>query len=87
MRHPDRAWERELAQRQANTPAEAAQRLQRGLALARAVLAGEPPPPEPAADPSTARFEWVSCPGCYAPVHGLPGDRCPTCPPTAKESP
>lgn len=80
-----RSWERDLAMREARTPAEAAERAHRGAALVRAALAGTPPPELVKAKPATPRpagYEYVACVGCYRPVWGLPGSRCDSCPPS-----
>ncbi|GGM14133.1 hypothetical protein GCM10012279_35330 [Micromonospora yangpuensis] len=78
------AWEVDIAARQARSPEEATERARRGRALVDAALAGEPPA-EPADDDlqsPPAGYEYVACVGCYRPVWGLPGSRCPACRPT-----
>ncbi|SBT63946.1 hypothetical protein GA0070622_0914 [Micromonospora sediminicola] len=77
------AWEADLAARQARTPTEAAERARRGRALVEAALAGDAPPEAAErSEPSPpAGYEYVACVGCYRPVWGLPGSRCPACKP------
>ncbi|MBM0205056.1 hypothetical protein JNW90_19860 [Micromonospora sp. STR1s_5] len=76
------AWEADLAARQPRTPDEAIARTRRGRALVDAALAGEAPPEATDKAPSPpAGYEYVACAGCYRPVWGLPGSRCPACQP------
>ncbi len=92
MRRPParrRPWEADLAAREARTPDEAADRAHRGRALVDAALAGEAPAAvTEAVQPSPpAGYEYVACAGCYRPVWGLPGSRCPACKPAPGGTP
>ncbi|MFG3709191.1 hypothetical protein ACGF7U_31295 [Micromonospora sp. NPDC047670] len=84
-----RPWEADLAAREPRTSTEAAARARRGRALVDAALAGEAPPaPAEHTQPSRpAGYEYVSCVGCYRPVYGLPGSRCPACTPALRGTP
>ncbi|MEV0805747.1 hypothetical protein [Micromonospora sp. NPDC050200] len=77
------AWEADLAARQPRTSAEAEARARKGRALVDAALAGDAPATAAVTDePSPpAGYEYVACVGCYRPVWGLPGSRCPACKP------
>ncbi|MBX7264942.1 hypothetical protein KIF24_01975 [Micromonospora sp. Llam7] len=79
------AWEADLAAREVRNPEEAAARARRGRARVDAALAGDAPADTGHNDlPPPAGYEYVSCAGCYRPVWGLPGSRCPACRPACR---